>query len=345
MGIANATTQANKQLYKRLVDSYRQWAPDALRQALTGFYAPAANINVTQPLNRIDGPADFLARVIEPLEQAFAHLHRRSDMLFGGDYKGGEWVVSHGHYVGLFQRPWLGIPASGAIVWLHYVEYHRIEAGQAVESYLYFDMLDLLRQIGRWPLPPSNGYEGFVPGPASADGLALAASPAATSRASLRLVDDMLSRLYTEDEAWRPYWHHNMYWHGPSGYGSYIGIDGFARFQLPYESIFEPGRVRNTYRESGHPALDAKVPGHYARFADGNYVASGGWPSHGGFMVKDWLGVRAKGQMFTARVADIWRREGERLVENWVFVDIIDMLLQLGQDPFAEAGIEIQAGR
>ena len=45
------------------------------------------------------------------------------------------------------------------------------------------------------------------------------------------------------------------------------------------------------------------------------------------------------------RVADIWRREGKRLVENRVFVDIIDMLLQLGRDPFAEAGIEIRADR
>ena len=343
MSIASAATLANKYLYKDLIDAYRAWEPASLRQALTRFYAPDADINAVQPLNRIDGRADFLRRVVEPMQNAFAYLHRRCDMLFGGEYKGGEWVVSHGHYVGLFQKPWLGIPANGAIVWLHYIEYHRIEVGQSVESYLYFDMLDLLRQIGSWPLPPSNGYEGFVPGPATADGLALTESLAEQSRASLKMVDDMLSRLYTEDEAWRPYWRHNMYWYGPSGYGSYIGVDGFARFQLPYESIFEKGRVRNTYCKSGNPALDAKVPGHYARFADGDYIASGGWPSHGGFMVKDWLGVRAEGQMFTVRVADIWRRDGDRLVENWVFVDIIDMLLQLGRDPFAEAGIDIRA--
>ncbi|GIT08387.1 MAG: hypothetical protein CM1200mP30_20170 [Pseudomonadota bacterium] len=33
-----------------------------------------------------------------------------------------------------------------------------------------------------------------------------------------------------------------MMWYGPSGYGSYIGVDGFARFQLPYESVFDPYR-------------------------------------------------------------------------------------------------------
>ena len=156
------------------------------------------------------------------------------------------------------------------------------------------------------------------------------------------MVDDMLSRLYTNDEAWRPYWSLDMAWYGPSGYGSYLGVDGFARFQLPYEAIFEEGRVRTTYRKSNDATLDAAVTGHYARFADGDYVASGGWPSHGGFLVNDWLGVTAAGQMFTVRVADVWRRQGDRLAENWVFVDIVDMLLQLGVDVFAAAEIEVK---
>jgi hypothetical protein len=37
----------------------------------------------------------------------------------------------------------------------------------------------------------------------------------------------------------------------------------------------------------------------------------------------------------TMRVMDIWRREGAWLRENWVFVDIIDLLRQLGVDVFA----------
>ena len=340
MGIATTATLHNKRRYKSLIDCYAAGDSVMLTTALRSFLADNATVNVVQPLNAIAG-RDFTERVVEPMQRAFRHLHRRADMLFGGEYKGGEWVVSHGHYVGLFDQPWLGIPPSRDIVWLHYVEYHRIEDGQSVESYLYFDMLDLLRQIGIQVLPPSVGFEGFVPGPATSDGIVLAPSPADESTASLAMVDDMLSRLYTDDEAWRPYWHNNMYWYGPSGYGSYIGVDGFARFQLPYESVFERGRVRNTYLRSGDATLDARVPGHYARFADGDYVASGGWPSHGGFLANDWLGIPGKGQMFTVRVADIWRRSGDRLVENWVFVDLVDMLLGLGFDVFAEAGIEV----
>ncbi len=343
MGISTATTVRNKRLYHSLVESYAEHQPAALSASLTEFFDPAARIQVVQPINSVDGLDGFMTRVIEPMSRSFDHLHRRADMLFGGEFEGQEWVVSHGHYVGEFARDWLGIPASGDIVWLHYIEYHRIDDGRAVETYLYFDLLDFLRQIGRWPLETSMGYEGFVPGPATADGILLDAQEAAQSQLSLTMVDDMLSRLYTEDEAWRPYWHRDMVWYGPSGYGSYIGVDGFARFQLPYESIFEKGRISSTYLRSGDEELDGRVAGHFARFGDGRYVASGGWPSHGGFMVNDWLGVPAEGQLFTVRVADIWRRSGDKLIENWVFVDVIDMLLQLGVDLFSRAGIEIDA--
>jgi hypothetical protein len=32
---------------------------------------------------------------------------------------------------------------------------------------------------------------------------------------------------------------------------------------------------------------------------------------------------------------DFWRREGDRLDENWVMIDLIDLLLQMGLDVFA----------
>ncbi len=342
MGIATNSTQGNKLAYKRLVDAYATGEASSVRSELQRFCHADVTVNVVHPFNRLQSLDVFLGEFVDPLNCAFAHLHRRADMLFGGEYEGNEWVVSHGHYVGEFAHDWIGMPPSRQIHWLHYIEYHRVEDGRSLESFLYIDMIDLLRQLGHWSLPPSNGYEGFTPGPATADGVILDASIAQESAKSLAMVDDMLARLYTDDQAWRPYWHPNMYWYGPSGYGSYIGVDGFAKFQLPYENIFEKGRVRNTYIRSGDNALDEAVRGHYARFADGNYVASGGWPSHGGFMVNDWLGVKAAGQMFTVRVADIWRRQDDLLVENWVFVDIPDMLLQLGVDVFRASGIKLQ---
>lgn len=162
------------------------------------------------------------------------------------------------------------------------------------------------------------------------------------SSASLRMVDDMLAELWTPEERWRDAWHRDMLWYGPSGYGSQIGLDGFEEFQHPYEAMFAPGSFSGQMKRSGIAELDDRVSGHFARFGDGNYVASGGWPSHGGIMGSDWLDIPANNQIFTVRVADIWRRQDDLLIENWVFVDIIDMALQLGRDLFADAGISIQ---
>ena len=41
----------------------------------------------------------------------------------------------------------------------------------------------------------------------------------------------MLSKLNTPDKAWYPYWHENMLWYGPAGFGSYIGVKNLENFQ------------------------------------------------------------------------------------------------------------------
>ncbi len=191
-------------------------------------------------------------------------------------------------------------------------------------------------------LTKSIGDEKFIPGPITSDGIILEKQNSEETSTSLVMVEEMLKQLYTKEQTWRKYWHPNMMWYGPSGYGSYIGIDGFARFQLPYESIFDPFRkssVAMTCKKES--SLDLAVKGHFTRFAEGNYVASGGWPSHGGHLCKKWLGIEPKGQQFTCRISDWWRREGNILVENWVFVDIINMLKQFDYDVFKTANIKI----
>lgn len=71
---------------------------------------------------------------------------------------------------------------------------------------------------------------------------------------------------------------------------------------------------------------------HFARFADGDYIASGGWPSLNCLQAKPFLGQPSTGTRLFMRVCDWWRRDGDLLVENWVFVDILHVLLQLDVD-------------
>ena len=127
MGIATKTTHANKLGYKALIDRYNDLEPNGLRTALRDFFHRDADINVVQPINKIRGVGEYIDRLVNPMLGAFNHLYRRTDMLFGGEYEGAEWVVSHGHYVGDFCSAWMGIPASQTIVWLNYAEDHRME--------------------------------------------------------------------------------------------------------------------------------------------------------------------------------------------------------------------------
>lgn len=75
-----------------------------------------------------------------------------------------------------------------------------------------------------------------------------------------------------------------------------------------------------------------------AIIAQGGLVASTGWPSiratHTG---GDWLGLAATGKPVTMRVMDFWACRDGRLTENWVMIDIPDLLQQLGVDVFARA--------
>jgi predicted ester cyclase len=80
---------------------------------------------------------------------------------------------------------------------------------------------------------------------------------------------------------------------------------------------------------------DRKGAGHYVRIADGDYVVTGGWPSVTGTHSGEWLGLPGTGKHVEMRVMDFYRLDGDRIVENWVPIDILHILKQLGFDVFA----------
>ena len=63
-----------------------------------------------------------------------------------------------------------------------------------------------------------------------------------------------------------------------------------------------------------------------------------GWPNltltnHNGFM-----GLPPCQARVDMRVVDIYRREGDKLAENWVFIDMLHFLKMQGVDVLAELG-------
>jgi hypothetical protein len=74
---------------------------------------------------------------------------------------------------------------------------------------------------------------------------------------------------------------------------------------------------------------------HKCRIAERQYCASTGWPSveatHSGGL---FMGLPPTGRRVGMRVMDLWRAEHGKLAENWVFIDLIHLLLQLGVDVY-----------
>ncbi len=297
--------------------------------AATAFFAEDATINVVHPFNNMT-PESYAEGFLGALHAAFTHLTRTDYIAFGGSFEGQTWVTSTGYYTGHFDRHFLGIRPTGTLSHVRFGEFHRIESGRAVEIYVYLDLPELMIAAGQWPIADSpgrdRGYVGYLPGPATQDGMQWRQNDAARSVSSADMVTTMLRKLATADEAWRPYWHDDMLWYGPAAFGSFRGVENFAGFQVPFEQAFEGW--------SGGAANNG-MTAHFTRFADGDYICSGGWPSLTGVQIRPFLDQPATGKRLFMRVCDWWRRAGDRLVENWVFVDIPHVLLQLEVDVFA----------
>ena len=308
--------------------SERLKQPGELESVTTSFFHEDATINIVHPFNQINGPKVYLERFLLPLQDSLRGLYRRDDIIMLGEFEGQKWISSTGYYVGQFTKDWVGIKASGNLSYLRYGEFHRIDNGRAIESYIFLDIPELMIACNQWPLDigpgHSRGYTGLIQGPASHDGVLKQNCDPKEGKLSYQIVTDMLSNLATKDEAWRPYWHKNMMWYGPGAFGSFIGVEEFASFQVPFESQFEgwSGGSKNN-----------GLTKHFTRFGEGNYTCSGGWPSLTGINVKPFLGQEPTNERIFMRVCDWWRRENQLLVENWVFVDVPHTLLQLGYDP------------
>ena len=300
-----------------------QWA-----QALRDVYHPDVAWHGPHPINAHRGAPAVLQAFWVPFLAALPDLERRDDILICGTFKGGAWVGATGHYTGTFANDWLGIPATRGVLNVHYGEFSRIEAGKVCEVYLILDILDVLRQAGRWPrsLPPSPGVADRVPGPASGDGVMLNSIDPIEGTQSLTLVEAMIKGLMEYDQvslesmAQERFWHPQMMWYGPAGIGTGRALKGF----------------QDVHQRAFLTAFPDRIGGdHKARLGEGAYVASTGWPSVRATHRGPWLGVPATGRRISMRVMDFWRREDNLLRENWVFIDQLELLLQMDFDVMA----------
>ncbi|MEO1247272.1 MAG: ester cyclase [Pseudomonadota bacterium] len=289
-------------------------------------YAADALVHAYHPVNELRGREAVANELWQPLLTALPDAERRDNIVIAGEYEGSDVVALLGHIQGNFEKPLHGIPPTHGVVHLRYGEVHHLQDGLIRESWVIADMLNLMDQAGCRPVAPSLGAEHLWPAPATNDGVQTDRVDAEAGAATLRLVKRMHGGLLKfdgrdiESMDHEKYWKQDFLWYGPSGIGTSRGLDGFrAHHQIPFLRAFP----------------DRKTAHHFAETGDGDYVVTGGWPSvtatHTG---PDWLGLPPTGKHVDMRVMDFYRCEDGLVAENWVPIDIIDMLRQFGVDVF-----------
>ena len=296
------------------------FADDAL-----AMLAATHRLDAFHPVNFGTGAAFVAENLLAPLSAALPRFETRADIAMRGTFKGRLWTASSGHLFGRFMAPLFGIPATGRIVHIRFGCFQNWQDGKVAETIVLLDLPSLMMQAGVWPLAPPMGPGLMAPSPAGGGGVWPQAS--AETPKSLELVEGMIGGLMKYDGqglakmGMTSFWSDDFCWYGPGPIGSFRGHHDYERgHQLPFLTAF-PDRVGGNHR---------------ARFADGHFIASTGWPSitatHNG---GGWLGLAPTGRAITMRVMDFWRRDGDSLVENWVMIDIPDLLSQIGIDVFA----------
>jgi hypothetical protein len=279
------------------------------------------------PFNEMTSAQEIADKFWKPFRQSFSRMQRRQDVFMAGrnqidDFKS-VWVVSMGNLMGLFDAPWLNIPPTGKMTFMRYCEFNKVENGKIVDTAMFIDIPMVMMQAGLNPFPTSTGAQIVQPGPITHDALMFDAQDPTQGQATLDAINRMVADLgdwdnkLTLEQELALSWHDDMIWWGPTGIGATYTIERYAKQHSgPFRAGFKD-RIFN---------------GHVAKIGEGNFGGFFGWPNltlipTGGFMGMP--GSELAGDM---RVIDIYRRDGDKLAENWVFIDLLHFWKSQGLD-------------
>ena len=320
--------QIQKSLILSFYDEIEAANANSIAKVIRKFTKPELQWYGVYPFNEQKG-GDAVAEVFWiPFLSAWSNVQRRQDIFLAGtsEIDNADWVISMGHFMGLLDGNWLGLPASRKIAFLRYADFNCIKDGKIIRSSFFCDLIGLMHQLGLNPLPLQTGASFVYPGPRTHDGLLIEPQDQQESQKTLKLVNQMIGDLTVlnknENDCPHPdllkkTWHDDMIWYGPAGIGASYTI---PRYQEQHQFPFRRG------------LKDKIFNGHICRFAEGNYAGFFGWPNLTNTPIGGFLGLPASNIAADMRVVDIYRREGEKLSENWVLIDLPWWLKQQGVD-------------
>lgn len=320
--------QSAKQCVLKYFDALEKADASGVRAVLKEWLTPDYEMRSVYPFRELSG-ADAVAESIwEPLKTSLAHMQRRQDIFMAGDNEFSDeiWVMSMGHFMGLFDRDWLGIRRTGKMVSLRYAEFICVKDNKIAKTGLFLDLIGLMAQAGVYPLPPMTGQYFVYPGPRQHNGLLYEDAPESETKDTLALVKRMCDELNAEnDNMYCPpavYEHSfsaDMIWYGPAGIGASYTIPRYLR---QHQWPFSAGLCGKQFN------------GHVVRFAEGNFACWFGWPNLTNMPVGGFLGLPGGNIPADMQVVDVYSCENGMISENWVFIDIPWWLKQQGLDIF-----------
>ncbi|MGL4935701.1 MAG: ester cyclase [Cetobacterium sp.] len=323
--------QEIKKIVREYFDAMENSTVETIESVLKEYTSENYLWRGVYPFREQEGATAATETFWKPLMTSIKHLQRRQDVFIAGTNEVNdteEWVMSMGHFMGLFDEEYLGIRPTGKMINLRYAEFSCVENGKITKTGLFVDLLGLMQQAGVYPLPPSTGQYFVYPGPRNHDGLLFEDAAPEEGVKTLALVNKMVEDLSALNKSGamgitpdilEPSWSKNMIWYGPAGVGASYTIPRYiAQHSLPFRSSL----------------TDKVFNGHVCRFAEGNFSCFFGWPNLSNTPIGGWLGLpggKVRGDM---QVVDVYYRDKDKLSENWVLIDIPFWLKQQGLDVF-----------
>jgi len=320
--------QAIKSTVRNYFEAMENASPETVVDVLKKYTGENYFWRGVYPFREQHGAEVVAEKFWKPLLKSLTRMQRRQDIFIAGvnEIGGEQWVMSMGNFMGLFDADWLGIRHTRKIANLRYAEFNCVENGKITQTGLFVDIIGLMVQAGCYPLPPSTGVYFNYPGPRTHDGLLFEDAPEEEGVTTLALVNEMLNDLNELNESGSMgcppellarTWSKDMIWYGPAGVGATYTIPRYQeQYQLPF---------RNNL-------ADKKFHGHVCRFAEGNFACFFGWPNLSNTPLGGWLGLPGGKVNAVMQVVDVYRREGDKLAENWVLIDLPYWLKQQGLD-------------
>jgi predicted ester cyclase len=304
---------------------------NSLEEVLQNYLHQKCIVNISKPFDEYIGIGDFKRRFINSLLDAFPDTEIQPYIVMGGKSGDNNCVCVAGNCIGTFLNEWLTIPATGHPTYIRFHATFFIRNNKITRAWYFLDVLDVIRQAG-YNLFPFKGLQQPAPNPMTGDGIITYNVAENENLKSYNLTNAMIDGLLEFDGksidsmAQERFWDvKNMMWYGPGGIGTTRGLKGFQdNHQIPFLKAF-PNRG----------VFEEDETTNFVNIAEGNYTCHFGYPiMNGKHTGNDWLGLKPTNKSFTMRVMDFWRRDGDKLRENWVMIDMIDVLEQFNIDVF-----------